>query len=211
MWTVRSVKAKSWGSLLALTWSIGYMFIYLLRLPVYQHGRYIIPAMPIFFLLGLLALLEFASLKKLGRYHWLASMLWDTSVVMVTILFIILGANSYASDVALIEQEMVTTAIWVSANIPPDAVLAVHDIGALGYFDDHRLIDLAGLISPEVVPFIRDEERLTEYLNAYNANYLIAFSDLYPKMQAGREIVFVSSGTMAAELQSGHMTVFRWK
>ena len=42
-------------------------------------------------------------------------------------------------------------------NTPPDALIAAHDIGAVGYFGQRRLLDLAGLVSPEVIPFIRDE------------------------------------------------------
>ena len=56
-----------------------------------------------------------------------------------------LGARSYGEDVGLIQSEMVVTAKWVAANLPPDAIVAAHDIGALGYFDNHELIDLAGL------------------------------------------------------------------
>jgi hypothetical protein len=70
------------------------------------------------------------------------------------------GARFYADDVSFIEEEMVATAKWIAANTPADAVIAAHDIGALGYFDRHRILDLAGLVSPEVVPFIRDETRL---------------------------------------------------
>jgi len=62
--------------------------------------------------------------------------------------------------VGLIESEMVVTAKWAAQNIPLIPIIAAHDIGALGYFDHHQLIDLAGLVSPEVIPFMRDETRL---------------------------------------------------
>lgn len=210
-WTLRSVRNRSWGSLLALAWSAGYMLLYLLRLPVYQHGRYIMPAMPVFFLIGLLGAAEFDSSKTFGRYHWFAKTVWNVSLGMVTLLFIVLGARAYARDVAFIEQEMVAAAKWASANLPPDAVLAVHDIGALGYFDDHQLVDLAGLISPEVIPFIRDEDRLRTYLDEKGADYLIAFEDLYPKLAEGREVVFVTNGSVATQADWVRMTIYRWK
>lgn len=211
MWTVKSIRSRSWGSLLALTWSVGYMLLYLMRLPVYQHGRYIMPAMPIFFLIGILAVVEFSSAKTFKRYQWLVTTSWNMSLIMVTLLFVVLGARAFARDVAFIEQEMVATAHWVSANLPPDAVLAVHDIGALGYFDDHALIDLAGLITPEVIPFIRDEDRLTIFLNESGADYLVAFSDLYPAMIVGREVEFETNGTLASEMGDVRLTVYRWK
>jgi hypothetical protein len=211
LWAVRSFQQRSWGSLLALTWSVGYMVLYVLRLPMYQHGRYIMPAMPIFFLIGMLAVMDFASSKTFGRYQWFASTLWKISLGTVSLLFIVLGARAYAQDVALIEQEMVESAQWAAANIPPGVLIAAHDIGALGYFDTHPLLDLAGLVSPEVVPFIRDEVRLAVYLNAKDAGYLIAFSDLYPEMTAGKEKVFITNGAIATEADYPRMTIYRWK
>lgn len=211
MWTVGSLQRRSWGSLLALTWSVGYMLLYVMRLPMYQHGRYIMPAMPIFFLIGLLAVMEFAAGKTFKRYQWFVTTLWNVSLGAVTLSFIVVGASSYAQDVALIEQEMVESAKWASANLPPDAIIAAHDIGALGYFDQHELIDLAGLVSPDVIPFIRDEARLAAYLNEKNADYLIAFADLYDEMTVGREVVFVTDGKIAQVGDFAPMTIYRWK
>ena len=144
-WLVKSIRQKMWGSLAALIWTAGYLILYISRLPVYQHGRYIMPAMPIFFLFGLLAFAEFDAGKMFARYHWIGQVVWRGSIVMLSAAFIFLGAQSYAKDVALIESEMVVTAKWAATNLPPDALIAAHDIGALGYFDDHQLIDLAGL------------------------------------------------------------------
>ena len=211
VWVVQSVRKRSWGSLLALTWSVGYMLLYMMRLPMYQHGRYIMPAMPIFFLTGLLAVMEFSAGKTFKRYQWFVATLWNISLGSVSLLFIVLGARSYARDVNLIEQEMVEPAKWAAANLPAEAVIAAHDIGALGYFDQHELIDLAGLVSPEVIPFIRDEPRLAAYLDEKDVDYLIAFADLYPEMVLGREVVFTAGDDIANVGDFAPMTIYRWK
>jgi len=52
----------------------------------------------------------------------------------------------------------------VAENVPSEKIIAVHDIGAMGYFSGHQLVDLAGLANPEVIPFMRDEPRLHQYL-----------------------------------------------
>jgi len=185
--------------------------LYVSRLPLYQHGRYVMPAMPIFFLWGLLALADFTQSKLFGRYHWFAQTLWQASLALVAILFVVLGARSYGQDVALIESEMVVSAQWAAANLPPDAVIAAHDIGALGYFDRHALIDLAGLISPEVVPFIRDETQLSAFLDRSGADYLIAFPDFYPQLILHREQVFQTEGIFAPNSGGKNMVIYRWK
>jgi hypothetical protein len=210
-WLVKSVKQKMWGSLAAFMWCVGYLVLYISRLPVYQHGRYIMPAMPIFFLFGLLAFAEFDKGKLFARYHWIGQTFWRASIVMLTFAFIFLGARSYAQDVAVIESEMVVTAKWVAADLPQDALIAAHDIGALGYFDYHELIDLAGLISPDVIPFIRDEPQLANYLNQSGADYLIAFPDFYPLLTESAETVFVTNSAITRTFGQKNMVVYLWK
>lgn len=210
-WLVKSIKQKMWGSLAAIIWCIGYFGMYISRLPVYQHGRYIMPAMPIFFLFGLLAFAEFDAGKLFERFHWIGQTIWRASIVMLAVAFIFLGAQSYSQDVALIESEMVVTAKWVAANLPPEALIAAHDIGALGYFDNHALIDLAGLISPDVIPFIRDEPQLAAYLDQQGADYLIAFPGFYPKMTQGVESVFATNSVITLKYGEENMAIYLWK
>lgn len=210
-WLVKSIKERLWGSIAAIIWCVGYLGLYISRLPVYQHGRYIMPAMPIFFLFGLLAFAEFDKSKIFDRYHWVAQTLWRGSIAMLVAGFIILGANSYAQDVAIIESEMVVTAKWVAQNVPPDAIIAAHDIGALGYFDNHKLIDLAGLISPEIIPFIRDEAKIAVFLNEQSAGYLIAFPEFYPLLSSELNEVFSTNSVHTQLLGQQSMVVYLWK
>ncbi len=94
---------------------------------------------------------------------------------------------------------------------PTGALVAAHDIGALGYFDDHPLIDLAGLISPEAVPFIRDESRLRDFLDRRGADYLIAFPEFYPELTLGKKEVFQTSGEFSPKFGYENMVIYRWK
>ncbi len=210
-WLVYSIKRQMWGSLASMIWCAGYLWLYISRLPVYQHGRYIMPAMPIFFLFGLLAFAEFDAGKMFARYHWVGQTIWRGSVSMLVAGFVILGARSYAQDVAVIEGEMVTTAKWIAENLPGDVLIAAHDIGALGYFDQHNLIDLAGLVSPDVIPFIRDEARLANYLNQQGVDYVVAFPEFYPIMLENRDIVFVTSNPITLTFGQKNMAVYLWK
>ncbi|MGZ9234017.1 MAG: hypothetical protein ACXW4E_00705, partial [Anaerolineales bacterium] len=96
-------------------------------------------------------------------------------------------------------------------NIPADAQLAVHDIGALGFYVQNPVVDLAGLTTPDVVPFIRDESLLAEYLDANSADYLITFPSFYPQLISQRELLF-EAGPGAGQAQfDENMQVFRWK
>jgi hypothetical protein len=126
-------------------------------------------------------------------------------------LFWILGAKAYAEDVAIIESEMVTTALWVRENTSNDALIGAHDIGALGYFGDRDIIDLAGLISPDVIPFIRDEILLAEYLDTKNVDYLMTFPDWYSELPKQSVLIFQTQGTFSPALGGENMAIYRWK
>lgn len=210
-WAVVSIRRRDWSTLMGMLWFAGYVWLYVSRLPLYQHGRYIMPAMPVVFVWGLLGLLEFSRSQMVGRYQWFAWTLWKGSLAMLALLFVGLGARSYGEDVAVIESEMVAAAKWAKSELPADAVIAAHDIGALGYFDDHSLIDLAGLVSPEAIPFMRDESRISSFLDERKADYLIAFPAFYPELSRRGKIVYTTMGAFSPRFGYENMTAYRWR
>jgi hypothetical protein len=211
LWISKMIRSRNLGTISGMIWFAGYVTIYFTRLPAYQHGRYIIPSFSVLYLWGMLGALDFFSSKLLTGYRSTLALLWKTMIFAMSLLFIWMGANTYASDVALIESEMVDTAKWTQQNLPPDALLAVHDIGAMGYFDQHEIIDLAGLISPEVTSFIRDETKIAQYLNQTGANYIVTFPVFYPQLLTDREPVFSTHSPYTLKMGEESMGVYFWK
>ena len=207
---VIAIRRRSWGVLAMLVWFIGYLGLYAWRLPVtYQHARYIIPAMTVWFVLGLAGLFELVTVRRQG-WRWVLSTVSELAAGLILLAFWGRGAYAYAQDVAVIESEMVTTARWVSVNVPPGALVAAHDIGALGYFGQHNLVDLAGLISPEVIPFLRDENRIAGYLEQRHVDYLVTFPSWYPRLTRDRLPVFTTRAPFAPALGEDNMAVYLW-
>ena len=159
---------------LPLWWAGGHVLLYAWRLPVtYQHGRYLFAALPIWVLYGLAGWLWLGEKAGNGRQARILKQTARLTFALLLLLFVFLGAQSYAQDVAFIEGEMVDAAHWLAANTPPDALIAAHDIGAIGYFAERPLLDLAGLISPEIIPLLADEVTLAAYVRASDAAYLV--------------------------------------
>ena len=207
---VSAIRNKAWGILSAAIWFLGFLGIYALRLPVtYQYGRYVMPAMPVFFLLGLAGLVGIIPARG-PNWRWVLATAWKLASAGVLVAFWVIGAVHYARDVAFIESEMVATARWVSINIPKDELVATHDIGAMGYFGGHDLVDLAGLVSPEVIPFLRDETRLADYLNDRRVTYLITFPDWYQQLTFGLTPVYTTGAPFSRSSGGTNMTVYRW-
>ena len=208
IWLVKKIRVQNWGVLAGLIWVFGYFAIYFARLPAYQHGRYMIPALPVMYLWGILGLLETVTSPKTNRR---LGFLWHVATAALCIAFEVMGAQQNAYDIFWIESEMVTTAQWIQQNVPPDSRLAVHDIGALGFYVPNPLVDLAGLITPDVVPFIRDEGRLASFLDSNSVDYLVSFPSLYPQLTAQRESLFEAGLEFDALHFDENMHVYRWK
>jgi len=194
---------------LMLIWWLSYASLYFVRLPVtYQHGRYQMPVIPWIVLLGVWG--TTLLLKPNHRQLWprVLSRALLLALVLGHGLFIVLGSQAYARDTRIIETEMVLTAEWLHENIPQGTLIAAHDIGAIGYFAQHPLIDLAGLISPEVIPFIRDEIALQNYATQTGAKYLVTFPNWYPAMTKQLPLVYSTKSPWAVEAGGDNMAVF---
>lgn len=208
VWLVKRIRRTNPGALASLLWVVGYIAIYFVRLPAYQHGRYIIPALPVMYLWGLLGFFEVAvSPDGNSRLRFA----WRASTAVLCLAFVIIGARQYAEDVRWVENEMVAAAKWVEQNLPGDARLAVHDIGALGYYVQNPIVDMAGLITPEVVPFIRDESRLAQYLDRNSVDYLITFPSFYPELTSRHELVFQARQDFGPQSAGENIGIYRWK
>jgi hypothetical protein len=176
IWAASGQRGADWRQrrlvyLLPLLWAAGHIGAYAWRLPVtYQHGRYLLGVVPVWIVFGLYG---WIALLGSSRQMRLLRRVGGLSYGMILLLFLFFGAQAYATDVAFIEGEMVATAGWLRENTPPDALVAAHDIGAIGYFSERPLLDLAGLVSPEIIPFLDDEAAVADYVQRSSANYLV--------------------------------------
>jgi hypothetical protein len=168
---------------LPLLWFVALILLYTLRLPAYyQHGRYVIPVLPAFIVIGVGGMLDLFYRARRGANFLLRISVQGIAfaALVLFVWFWLQGALIFANDVQLINSDMVVAARWLADNIPADQLLAVHDIGAVGYFAPRPMLDLAGLISPEVIPIILDREALMTLMEARGARYLFVLPNQNP-------------------------------
>jgi len=212
IYVVMIINQRRWDILSPLIWAVGYIGLYAWRLPVvYQHGRYIMPALPVIYLMGAAGLGHI--LLEINPREWKKIIMrtWLLSSIIVAAAFLILGARAFGMDVAVINTEMVRTAKWIDLNLEEDAVIAAHDIGALGYYSERKIIDLAGLISSDVIPFIRDEKSIKNYLAEKEPDYLMSFPSWYPEMTADLIEVYKTKGKYSPLFGMDNMSIYSWE
>jgi arabinofuranosyltransferase len=211
LFLVAIYKNRKLDVIAVILWMVGYLIMYAWSLPVtYQHGRYAMPMMPVYFVVGFSGFSQRNIIINPGIFSRVLLKTWSGVMVLVTILFGILGAKAYARDVAIIESEMVTIAHWINQNTAVNDLIAAHDIGAIGYFGDRKILDLAGLISPDVIPFIRDEYQLEKYLDSQGADYLVTFPDWYPSLVQKASLIFQTNFQFSPLLGGENMAVYKW-
>lgn len=199
---------------LPLLWGAALIFIYAARLPAsYQHGRYVIPVLPSLMMAGVVGLayaLTWSRRSITGRV--LIRSLALSAAVALAYFGIVLGPTVYRQDVRIIEEEMVAPARWIADNLPLEDLLAIHDIGAVGYFAPRPILDIAGLINMEVVAIVRDADALWALMQARDARYLMAFPDQIPGYDEYDNRlcpVFRSDGSVSLSAGGPKMTVYR--
>lgn len=148
------------GLLLAL-WLIGLPLAYSMMAPsptklMGNFGRYYFPHLPVVILLGALGLEPAARAlgprpRGQGRGARVPLGALLAAVILATALWgFAQGAVRYARNVANVEDSDVKIALWLRDRVPPHALLAVNDIGAIKFLLPNPVLDLAGIANPEI-------------------------------------------------------------
>lgn len=182
---ITAIHKQNWWMITAVLWFFGYGIIYALRLPMtYQHGRYLIPMVPMFYLIGIIGTVLFFSRIKCGEKRQRNySILVGVVLSLVSVVFVVFGEIALIDDIKTIDVLMVQPSQWIKKNTESRNVIAAHDIGAMGFFSKRVIIDLAGLIQPELIPIIRNEQEIQNYLIQSNADYLVLMEGWYPGLE----------------------------
>lgn len=133
----------------------------------WHHGRYTMPLIP----LQMVA-------AAVGAY-WLVSKLperggedagipWRIIAQSALLLLLIVGgvwrlshwATMLGKNSREIQEIDVALGRWLAENTPQDALIAVDDIGAITYISERQIVDMNGLVSPEVWPAVQANEGL---------------------------------------------------
>lgn len=198
---------------LVLVWPAALILLYAATLPLeIQHGRYVIPALPAAITAGVVGMDALLRQRRLLLVRVLTRVAAISAAALLLIFAFVLGVQAYTQDVHIIDQEMVASALWIRDNLAPDDLLVTHDIGAVGYFAPRPLLDIGGLISPEVVPLVGQPEAQWAWIEAHGGRYLMALDTQIPggdPHDAHLCLVYTTHGSAAPRAGSSNMSVYR--
>ncbi len=146
-----------------------------------HHGRYFMPLIPF---LNLIAIYAFFIIRDKVKDIPLRNLLSKRYVLVLitcfSLFYYVTFAGAYGFNTQNINDQQVELANWVKENVPENETIAVNDIGAITYISKNRVIDMAGLVTPQILRYRtyqwQDNLDSTYYLlKNNNVSYVIIY------------------------------------
>ncbi|MEK7387505.1 MAG: hypothetical protein AABZ83_13775 [candidate division NC10 bacterium] len=208
---VRGGRALGMPALALLAHPLGMALLAPYRGPAFQEGRYSIHLLPLAFVV--LAVVAGAArsasieggLRKvrrgsdtpglpspgqslLGRPAWFRIAV--VAYLAMAVVTLVPASSRYGWAVQNINAMQVHLGRWVDANLPKSARIAVNDIGAIAYFSRREVIDLMGLVTPEILPYRRQgEPGVLRYVLETCPDHLVIFPAWFPQIASNTELL----------------------
>ncbi len=166
--------------LIPALWTAGMFLAYWKNLPhLFQEGRYLMPVLPFVIFLGLSGVKKTLDIAKnvLAVLRNRQKLTYVTVAILAIIAMQFMAASwdkrtDYADYCKYISDRQVRTAKWLHDNLPPNAIVATHDIGAVAFYSGRKVVDMVGLVSPEMVNYIGRLDKLKQFLIAKKVTHL---------------------------------------
>ncbi len=161
-----------------------------------NFGRYFFPLFPFVVLVGMLGVERLAALTANGLRFRGTRLPLRAALVFLLLLPTALGAfvgiQRYVQTVGNVEDSNNRVAAWLKEKVPADAVLAVNDVGAYGYFLPNPVVDLAGILHPRATQLRhqassqgrRPDEGTLQFIGEAKPDYLVIFPSWFPSLVA---------------------------
>lgn len=161
---------------LLILWAVGFtLSISTLDTAFWHFRRYQMPLIAVFF-----------PLLVAGASYWLCRFGGRlVSVLLLVCALPIIGgltyssytyARAYAVNVGYVRDQPLAMARWLSENTPPDAVIAVHDVGMMRYMGERTTLDMVGLTTPGAADYWRNGPgAVGEFIDRFRPDYIASY------------------------------------
>ena len=103
------------------------------------------------------------------------------------------GNKVFVVDVARGESTFVADGFlddWLDEHTLRSATLAVNDIGAIAFFSRRPVVDLMGLVTPEIEAYRREGEAgVIRYIGQRCPDYVVIFPTWFPRLAERRDLL----------------------
>ncbi|MGH7724695.1 MAG: hypothetical protein ACREOU_04640 [Candidatus Eiseniibacteriota bacterium] len=142
---------------LPLLWLFGVPLLYALR-GVHPISRYLLPLAPVLicYAWGALATVAASERRRVGLAAAKLVAIAAAALLLDGVVYgrlVLPHAQAFSEDM---RHTLGGLAAWCRERTPPDAAVAIPDIGLFGYESGRPVVDLAGLVTPGIARLIRE-------------------------------------------------------
>ncbi len=180
-------KKKYNQNIIYIVFSLALVFVYWYKMPyAHRFGRYMMPIIPFFILVSGIGFRDI--FKLIGSYFSNRNLAVGLYLIVSVIIFLYSlkgyydNKNEYAENCKYINDRQVAAAMWIKNNTNENDIVATHDVGAIGFYCGRKIVDVAGLVTPELISKINDKNYnvyLTEYLKKSGVTYIAFLREWY--------------------------------
>jgi hypothetical protein len=145
---------------------------------------YTIPILVGYLVVTIFSISQF-KIEKTADIRLIAGVMIFLLLICPSIPHYLYHADFFGNAVKNINEQQVRIGNWLRENTSEDAVLAIHDAGALRFFSERVVIDMARLISPDITHgnMTRNQEMI--YLKEHNCTHFVFFDELFLPLYSG--------------------------
>lgn len=170
-----------------------------------HHVRYMIPLIPLINVAAIYFMFRFFDMKRLINFkkYLFRKRLLTTVLLICSMVYYIVYAIALGKNTQNINDQQVLLADWVGKNVAKDETIGLNDIGAITFKNGNRIVDMAGLVTPEVLRYYsyNVEDRLDSMnylLKKNNVSYIIIYDHWFTEYlnKYGNELTFLTSAVL---------------
>ncbi|CAN5388418.1 hypothetical protein BH10BAC5_BH10BAC5_10830 [soil metagenome] len=180
-------RKKADKNLLYILFVLILVFIYWFKLPyAHRFGRYLMPVIPFLILVSVSGFREAAQI--LANYLKSSRIANGINFVILALILITGFGNykdnktEYTEACKWINDRQVVTARWLKDNTSESDIIGTHDVGAIAFYSGRKIVDVAGLVTPELIKKLNDpaySTEMTEYMKKAGVTYLAFLREWY--------------------------------
>lgn len=164
------LKRKYNQFLILLLFIIGLPMLYYIELPSSSmYGRYLLPIVPFYIILagyGLKCFIEllFQRSKTPIPGNFIFALFWGSAIIF-SVSALVSSSGLYNNQCQYYHDRHMVAAQWIKKNTPENAVIATHDVGAIAFYGERKVLDMVGLVNPGIIDKMKGN--FTDFLNSY--------------------------------------------
>lgn len=190
------------------------MFLWTLLLPMVMsvlipnwrhHVRYMIPLLPFVNLISVYLFFRILDLNILTKLKELIQKRKNVFAIIILFSFTyyVVYAVALGKNTDNINSQQVKLAEWVSVNVGRNETIALNDIGAITFINKNRIIDMAGLVTPEMLRYRTynwndNLDSINYLLKKNNVSYIIIYDEWFKEYlnKYGSTLTFITSAVL---------------